>query len=632
VRPRADPAAQAAWTRIVLWQGALALALVLALRLEKAAALGIDPGGPGGWLRFVLPDLGFVLLFESLWLLAGPAPGLRWALAAAHVAVLGLTALAHSFLLITGHRLEAGLAAYAVRHFGILREIFFMVADGAVATRLAAALLAALAPLALPRRRVGPRAPAALRWSALALGLLVLLAPAGPRQPALAGSDVWTFFTGGRRLVPDPAAARHVVAPAAFYQPPVLTSAPTRRPNLILLLLESTGAGAVATEGAAPALARLAAEGVTVEAAYASVSHTSKALVGILCGVPPRSTMDIVESLEGNLPIPCLPRLLAEAGYRTVFLQTAAAVFENRPGLVRNLGFVEGAYRETLERPGFERLGYFGLDDRGMLEPALDWIAAAGGEPYFMTLLTSAPHHPYQTPGAALGDALADPRAAYRRAIAAQDRLLEDLVSALAARGTLEQTVLIVLGDHGEAFGEHQRQQHDAVPYEEVVRVPWVFYGPAILGAPRRIAGLRHHVDLLPTVLGLLGIEWRGTLPGRDLLSAPGHDFVVSSCWWANTCLAGRSGDVKLVYHYGRRPLESFDLARDPAERGGAPVTLPAEELRELEARLLAHRLSVDRFWAQFPVAEGEETWWAEDLKAGREGRDPAARAPARSR
>jgi phosphoglycerol transferase MdoB-like AlkP superfamily enzyme len=474
-----------------------------------------------------------------------------------------------------------------------------------------------------------------VRWSAPAVGLLALLAPAGPRQPAVSGNDVWIFATGGRRLLPDRAAERHALAPEAFYQAPVLRSSPERRPNLILVILESTGARAVATGSAVsatPALARLAASGLTVETAYATVTHTSKALVGILCGLPPRSGMDIVESLEGNLPVPCLPRLLGELGYKTVFLQSASGYFENRPGLVRNLGFAEGAYRETLERPGFERLGYFGLDDRAMLEPALGWIAAVGEAPYFMTLLTSAPHHPYQTPGTALRQALEEPRAAYRRAIAEQDRLLGDLVGALEASGALERSVLVVLGDHGEAFGEHQRQQHDAVPYEEVVRVPWVLHGPALLGPPRTIPGLRHQVDLLPTVLALLGVEWEGTLPGRDLLSTAGHDLVVASCWWANTCLAGRSGDLKAIYHFGRRPVETFDLARDPGERGLPDAAPPAEGSHELEERLLGYRLTIDRFWARVPVHEGPETWWAEDLRGVAEGTAPAATAPGRSR
>ncbi len=625
----------ARWNRVVLWHGALALAFVVGLRLEKAAVLSIEPRGLAGWARFLAPDLACVLVVACCWLVLGPGRGRRWAMAGAYLVLLTLTAVAHSFLLITGHRLELALMAYAARNFGILREIFALVADERVVLRLVAAVTCALLPLVLPRH-AGLRLP---RWATVAGLILALLASAlfpVRRAPAMAENDVVAFFASGRRLFDERRAARHAVAAEDFYRAPILRPPATRTPNLILVILESTGFGAVMGEpgspAAAPALARLAAEGVLVERAYASVTHTSKALIGILCGVLPRLEMDIVESLEGNLPIPCLPRLLQDLGYRTVFLQSAWSGFENRPGLVRNLGFAEGAYRETLERPGFERLGYFGLDDAAMLEPALSWIASAGEGPYFMTLLTSAPHHPYQTPGTSVAQATADPRAAYRRAIAEQDRFLEELVRRLESARALEGALLVVLGDHGEAFGEHQRQQHDAVPYEEVVRVPWVFYGPDILGPPRTIAGLRHHIDLLPTVLSLLGVEWEGSLPGRDLLRGEGHELVVSACWWSRTCLTGRLEGIKVVYHFGRRPLEVFDLARDPLERDDLQGSLDAAVVREIEDRLLGYKLTVDRFWAQFPVRNGPPGWWAEGVPRPGAGNGLAATPPERSR
>ncbi len=632
---RADAAAgetaRPAWNRAVLWHAGLFLAFLAGLRVEKALALGVDPGGAVGWLRFVAPDVALVLAFEGLWLFLGPGAVWRWGLALAHLAVLLLTAVAHSFLLITGYRLELALAAYAVRNFGILREIFVRVADAAVEVRLALGAIAALLPLALRRRAAAPSVSRLWAGGALTVGLAVTLLPPGSREPALARSDAWVFLTSGRQLLQPGSASRYAVEPASFYRAPELRSAAARRPNLILVILESTGAGAVATSGAdspTPALARLAAGGITVESAYASVTHTSKALIGILCGVMPRLQMDIVESLEGNLPIPCLPRLLGDLGYRTVFLQSALARFENRPGLVRNLGYAEGAYRETMQRPGYPPVGYFGLDDAAMLEPALAWIAAAGDEPWFITLLTSVPHHPYQTPGMGLRQALAAPREAYAQAIARQDRFLGDLVRGLEEMGVLGNGVLVVLGDHGEAFGEHRRRQHDAVPYEEVVRVPWVLYGPAVLGPPRTVTGLRHHVDLLPTVLAMLGAEWEGRLPGRDLLAGEPHDLVLSSCWWANTCVGGRVGDFKLIHHFGRRPPEVFDLTRDPREHRDLGETLPAEERRELEDRLLGYKISIDRFWAQFPVHDGPQGWWAEGLTAKAGDRTPAPTPP----
>jgi arylsulfatase A-like enzyme len=338
----------------------------------------------------------------------------------------------------------------------------------------------------------------------------------------------------------------------------------------------------------------------------------------MLCSMMPRLEMDPWESLEGNLPLTCLPHLLAELGYQTAYLQSAQGAFENRPGLIRNLGFSFSAYRETLERPGFERLGYFGLDDRAMAAPALSWIDGHRETPWLMVLLTSSTHHPYQTPGVSLARAQADPRSAYARAVALQDELLGGLLAGLADRGELERTVVLVIGDHGEAFGQHGLNHHDMVPYEEVTRVPWLLDGPEeLIGPPRRIGGLRHHFDLLPTVLGVLGVDWSGRVLGTDLLHGPGHDRVVSSCWFENGCLGMRRGDLKLVHHFGSRPLEVFDLAADPGERVDLARTLDASLLRELESSLFGFQLSVDRFWGRQPLGRGRKLWWAEGTRLG---------------
>ncbi|MGH9464569.1 MAG: LTA synthase family protein [Thermoanaerobaculia bacterium] len=602
---------RAAWNGAVLAHAAGLLVFLLALRLEKATRVGVDPVGPLGWALFFLPDLGLVLLFAALWLLLGPGRGRRATLAGGHLLLATLTAVAQSFFLVTGYRLEIPLTLYGLRHVAMLDEIFSLALDWRAVARLAGGALSALVPLLAAWRRRGIALPRVAALGALLAGLaLCLLPPATP----LAANDVLVFLASSRTLVRERLASRYALAPDDFHRPVTLTGVPARRPNVILVLLESTGNGAVApwTSGAAtPELERLARDGIMVETAYASVTHTSKALIGILCGVMPRLEMEIVEAGEGNLPVPCLPAILHELGYRTVLLQSAHSRFENRPGLVRNLGFEGGAYLETLHRPPFEKLGYFGLDDRAMVDPALDWIARVGESPYFMTLLTSVTHHPYQTPGVTEQEALANPEESYRRAIAAQDRFLGELV---------EGAVLVVLGDHGEAFGEHFRLQHDAVPYEEVVRVPWVLYSPALLGAPRVVGGLRHQIDLLPTVLGLLAVPWEGKLSGRDLLAPEGHELVASSCWYASTCMSARIGDTKVVYHFGRWPLEVYDLASDPGERHDLAPGLPRETVDEVEDRLLGYKVSVDRFWAQFPVHRGRERWWAERQDQGRAG------------
>ena len=604
------------------------LALVLSvLQIEKGRFVPYEIA-PLEWVGLLLPSIGFAVLFELAWLavrrIAEPllpprfAPVVEALFLLSHGLVYFLSIDAHTFFLKTGHRPHFNLLAYTTRHFDMLQAVVFSGIDRKYWVRLGASAMAVVAGwIAVRRLRARPAGvsrPALL--GAVALGvLLIAWTPISERRIAnVARNDLVAF---ARSLSPELETGLpvepHLLAPDALYTAPRVARPRERPPNIVLLILESTGAQVTPPFGdrdLMPNLARIADRSLVVESAYSTVSHTSKALVGIHCGMFPRLSMPIVESLEGNLPLHCLPGLLRAVGYRTAFLQTALGGFENRPGLTRNLGFERSAFLETLHRPGFETVGYFAMDEFAMLRPALDWATDDQPAPFLLTLLTSIPHHPYETPGLAKKPAHDDPVLGYRQTLEYQDGFIGELYDQLASTGVLEETVLVIVGDHGEAFGEHLRYQHDAVPYEEVVWVPMMLTGSPSLGPPRRIGGLRHQIDLLPTLLELAGIPHQGTLPGRSLLSTGGHDRVFSSCWYDRFCLAMREGDRKVVYHFGRSPTEVFDLGADPGELDDLSGRLPPAELAELEARVVAFQLSVDGFWSEQPLRDGPEEWW----------------------
>jgi hypothetical protein len=597
------------------------------LRVEKALYLKLDLG-PAAWGALLLPELGFAVAVAAAGLLiARPrsrtAAVAWWALFPALLVATYAVALAdHLFFLHTGTRLHLELLSYAAGNLRMLSGVLGSGVDAVLWWRSALMLcclaLASVwgvrrrAPAPAPARRAAPPAFALAAGVLLASGLLI---PDASRGAMLERSAVPEFFSGVLRGSKAPADLP-TIPPEELYRPPEVVAHGERPPDIVLVILESTRTDVIppyaprARRDQAPALAELAARAVVFDAVYASVTHTSKALIGLLCGMYPRLEMPIVETLAGNLPFTCLPELMSRAGYRTAFLQTASGRFENRPGLIRNLGFGQGAFLETLDRGDrFERTGYFGFDEMAMVEPAADW-AAGGDEPYLLTLLTVTPHHPYEVPGerdAWRGESLEQ----YLAAISHQDRFVGELMAALRRRAALDDAVVVVVGDHGEAFGEHARLQHDAVPYEEVVRVPLLILGPEDrVGPPRRVGGLRHHVDLLPTVLGLAGIEWRGRLPGEDLFASAGHPRVIASCWYTDYCLAMREADRKVVFHFWRRPTEVFDLGRDPEERYDLAPELPAGELLETERRMLAFKQSIERFHDQHPIQEGPPLWW----------------------
>lgn len=626
------------WTRsdrrlaTTLVQGLLLSLLLLSFRLTKVRVLNLDPDF-FDWLALMLPEVGSVALVEGLFVVTAGRLRSRlgvvtWWIAFAMVHLLAYTVvvLEHTFFLHTGIRLDLDLVGYAVDNYKMLRGLIaygvdhgFLIRVGVAAACLVLGTLLGLwGRLPTPRRAL----PAAL------LGCMALLALPASTSVRTAGLGT-TTLGGFLRSKPGfdaeaQKAVDRITPPEQFYSPPHLVGPPEQTPNILFLILESTRADVTPPYAPrdlwadTPALARLAEDSVVVDHLYSTVTHTSKALVGILCGMFPRLTMPIYEHMEDNLPLQCLPHLLPQAGYRTAFMQTAMGRFENRPGLVRNMGFEQAAFQETLMRPGFGTTGYLGLDEMAMVDPALGWIEGGGPEPFFLTLLTLSTHHPYQVPGQPVTTAVREHHDRYLDAIRHQDQVVGALLQGLEKSGHLDDTVIVVLGDHGEAFGEHRRLQHDIVPYEEVVHVPLLIHAPWLLGPGRHVGGLRAQVDLLPTILDLLGVPWEGTLPGSDLLTGEGHERVFSSCWFTNTCFAMREGDRKWIFHYGLRPTEAFDLASDPGETHNLAPSLDPQEIHAAEERILGFRLTVDTWWADHPPqTSGSERWWQESPPGG---------------
>lgn len=371
------------------------------------------------------------------------------------------------------------------------------------------------------------------------------------------------------------------VAPDPADLAPLRIASPSRPHNVVVVLLESVGARHTTlhdpTVKTTPNLARLAAEGLKVESMTAVVPHTTKALVSTLCGDWPEPVGDADEARPGGLPDRCLPALLRERGYRTAFFQPARGDFEDRLDLVHEMGFERFRAQESLAQRTWERSNYLGIDDRAMLAPGLEWSSQERDRPFFATYLTLASHHDYALPSHwALLDfpGVGGRLERYLNAVRYVDDFLGRLVQGYQERGLVDDTVFFVLGDHGEGFGEHGRSQHDLTIYEEGLHVPAVIWGPGVLaGQTGVITGNRQQIDVLPTVLDLLGASSTGRTPrGASLLApAPEGRTLFHACWRSHRCLASRTGLDKVIDHYGDQPDQHFELGNDPLEDKSIP-------------------------------------------------------------
>src|SRR5690606_2322272 len=105
----------------------------------------------------------------------------------------------------------------------------------------------------------------------------------------------------------------------------------------------------------------------------------------------------------------------------------------------------------------------------------------------------------------------------YLNTIRYTDRFVGKLLAELKAEGALDNTVLVIVGDHGEGFGEHGRYSHNTVIYDEGIHVPLIIRAPGL--APGRLAAPVNHLDIMPTVVDLLALRAEnGAFDGSSLI------------------------------------------------------------------------------------------------------------------
>jgi lipoteichoic acid synthase len=147
----------------------------------------------------------------------------------------------------------------------------------------------------------------------------------------------------------------------------------------------------------------------------------------------------------------------------------------------------------------------------------------------------------------------------------------------------------VIYGDYGEGFGEHGRYQHDGVIWEEGLRVPLIFHEPQSFDGEGRVEGPPAHLlDFAPTIVDMLGYEVvDGAYPGRSMLNLPGDRTLHFGCRPDLLSTARIQDQEKYIYHFGKRPDEFYDLAKDPLKRNNLAAHLGGKELHRRRSELL---------------------------------------------
>ncbi|MET0591482.1 MAG: LTA synthase family protein, partial [Polyangiaceae bacterium] len=588
------------------------------------------------WLYGVAADLFFLSAYALAWyVVLAKMRAARLLAIPFRVFTLALSVVVladHAFLLSTGATLDWHILRYGAAHFRELLPILLAFGWRRLTAAMAAVLAVALLPSALRSLRLSERYASLQRtshaldlsrrlWRRVALVLFAIVAQSCLIHSNGASAPPGLFVQNVHVRLGKTALAdwwrrdRRATRAEKVVQEELIETNRDAHYNIVLVVLESARARSFSPYDsgmtATPFFQELSERGALVENAYTVAPHTTKALVSIQCGIYPRLDPEPYEAVEKGIPVRCLPDLLRDVGYRSAFFQPAEEHFERRKDLVREFGYEHFAGKQSLGGRGFDESNYLGFEDRTLLDPVTEWVDRQGG-PFVLSVLTLASHHPYAIPAGFASQPFAGDRAEndYVNTLAYTDQFLRELFDRFATRGLLGKTIFVVLGDHGEAFGEHGVRQHDAVPYEEGVHVPMVLLGPPFK-AGQRITGLRQHIDVLPTLLESVGFRLeQPSRPGRSMLSTRGHERLYFSCHYRDYCLAGRNARDKVIHHYAQRGPELFDLVVDPDERTNLAarrhlqVSEWTDDLRRWKAQVSA----------QF--AEGREWHLARDVSS----------------
>jgi arylsulfatase A-like enzyme/Flp pilus assembly protein TadD len=319
--------------------------------------------------------------------------------------------------------------------------------------------------------------------------------------------------------------------------------------------------------GLTPNLDRLASEGIRFDRVLAHVpttlaSHTSifTSLYPNQHGVRDNGTFRVEETL------PTLATTLKASGFETGAF-VGAFVLDARFGLNRGFDVYDDYYGEKRGSLSFAQVERPAND---VIASAERWIGQARG-PWFAWIHLFDAHAPYRPPPEFARKHANDP---YGGEVAFLDATLGGFLSRLSASGRLEGTVVTVLGDHGEALGEHGERTHGTFAYDSTLRVPWILWGKGV--RPQVFSGLVRHVDVMPTLLDLFAVPAPARVTGQSLrpyLTGERRYEAPASYFEAlNTNLtrewAPLTGVVQEGHKLVRLPTpELYDLASDPNEK-----------------------------------------------------------------
>lgn len=612
------PSPSSVWPRFrpLAWFAALFLFVAAATRLALLVATGDGvPATAANWLYLfgvgLVYDLVTLIYFAwplVLWLWLVPR---RW-----HEARWGRRALAGLCLLLVYVLLFVAAAEWvfwdefqtrfnfiAVDYLVYTNEVIGNIRESYPVGVLLGGLLAASLVLFYPGRRWRNQPDTTSTFAGRSLVVLAwlvatVLVSVGLRSDLkersdnsyvnqLAGNGIYEFFAAARASeLSYPRFYRSLDSTAAFnrlrslLQTPdarfvsddplditrdITADKPEQHLNVVLISIESLSAFYSGAYGGNPSLTpeldRLSQDSLMFTRLYASGTRTVRGLEALSLSLPPTPGESIVKRPR-NENLFTLASVFNAKGYTSEFLYGGYGAFDNMNYFFGNNGYLVRD-RGAIAPERIHQANIWGVADEDLYSLALDEFDRlhAAGKPFFAHLMTTSNHRPYTFPTGRV-DA---PQGARESAVMYTDWAIGDLLKRARDKPWFDDTVFVITADHCASSG--------GIASLPVFRyhIPLWIYSPKHV-APGRMDRLMSQIDVGPTVLGLLGMNYRSRFYGADIFRLePGREraFV------GNYQRLGYLREDRLVELSPRRKLQSV---KPDFEKNGLQPELPPDE------------------------------------------------------
>jgi membrane-anchored protein YejM (alkaline phosphatase superfamily) len=354
--------------------------------------------------------------------------------------------------------------------------------------------------------------------------------------------------------------------------------------NIVFFVMESVGTRYISdTEDGRqipmPFLNRIAKEGWYLKRHYTTSNVSTKALFSLLSGLYDFFGRENFGS-RSDVGVPSLYNFLPYS--YDCFLVTPSSLSWYFPlSFLKNSGLPEMHHYENLNfetKEVFHSLGHYIARDEIQTVDFFIRRLARAREPFLGIYISFAAHFPYFDYGPDYRIMEDDERliSRYYNNLNLLDHMLKRIYDQLQTQGLLERTIFVIVGDHGQAFGQHHPNNfmHYRYSYNENLETPAIIYQPALF-KPKTIELSTSHVDILPTLLDAMQIPYHPALfDGESLFHNRLRRRHIFFYGLEESISSLDANQIKVQYSLKKDKCSVFDLKLDPDERNPLDCSL----------------------------------------------------------